>query len=92
MGPPDLLLHLLSFVAPAFAIAVAAAFGARFVVPAGGERGRWWVHTAVNFCAGVLVLAAGLWHFGVDGKMATYAVLVAVVATTQWFCSRGWKS
>ena len=52
---------------------------------------RWWRHTVVNFFAGVLVLAAGLWHFGVDGKMATYAALVAVIATTQWFCSRGWK-
>jgi hypothetical protein len=91
MGPLDLFFHLLSFVAPAFAIAALVAFGARLLVPAGAERGRWWVHLAANFCAGALVLAAGLWHFGVDGKMATYAALVAVIGTTQWFCSRGWK-
>jgi hypothetical protein len=40
----------------------------------------------------VAVLAAGLWHFGVDGKMATYAGLVAAVATAQWLGSRGWKA
>jgi hypothetical protein len=91
MGPLDLYFHLLSFAAPALVLAVAVALAARLVVPAGTAGARWWVHAAVNFCAGVLVLAAGLWHFGVDGKMATYAALAGVVATTQWFCSRGWK-
>jgi hypothetical protein len=31
----------------------------------------------------------GLWYFGVDGKMATYAALVVVVAPCQWLCQRG---
>jgi hypothetical protein len=40
----------------------------------------------------VLVLAAGLWHFGVDGKMATYAALVIAVASCQWICDPGWRA
>jgi hypothetical protein len=51
-----------------------------------------WAQFAINFTAGLAVSAAGLWHFGVDGKMATYAALVAAIATTQWIGSRGWKA
>jgi zinc transporter ZupT len=90
MGPLQLTDHLLSFAAPAFFVALAVAFGARWLRLAPGPL-RWWVQVAVNFTAGVAVLAAGLWHFGVDGKMATYAALVAAVATAQWLCGRGWK-
>jgi hypothetical protein len=50
------------------------------------------VQAAINFTAGVAVLAVGLRYFGVDGKMATYAGLVAAVATAQWLSSRAWKA
>ncbi|HUR90481.1 MAG TPA: hypothetical protein VMZ74_15450 [Ramlibacter sp.] len=90
MGPSQFALHLLGFVAPALFVGLAVAVGARWV-RLSPQPLRWWVHAAINFTAGVAVLAAGLWHFGVDGKMATYAALVAAVATTQWLCSRGWK-
>ena len=43
-----------------------------------------WAVAAVNFAAGLAVLAAGLWFFGRDGKMATYAALVIVMGTSQW--------
>jgi hypothetical protein len=39
----------------------------------------------------VLVLGAGLWYFGVDGKMATYAGLAVAVASTQWVLCRAWR-
>jgi hypothetical protein len=39
-----------------------------------------------------MVLAAGLWVFGRDGKMATYAALVVVVGSTQWLMGGGWRS
>jgi hypothetical protein len=90
MSPLDWTFHLLGFVAPALFVALVVTFGARFV---GGapQPLRWWAQTAINFTAGVAVLAAGLWHFGVDGKMATYAGLVVVVAASQWLCARSWK-
>jgi hypothetical protein len=37
------------------------------------------------------VLLVGLWWWGVDGKMATYAALVGVVASCQWLFSRAWR-
>jgi hypothetical protein len=91
MGVLQLFLHWLGFVAPAFFVAVVAALGARFV-GAAPQPLRWWVQAAVNFAVGVAVLAAGLWHFGVDGKMATYATLAVAVATAQWLGGRAWKT
>jgi hypothetical protein len=90
MPPLDLLLHLTGFVAPAFFVSLAVIFGARLM---GGSSAplRWWMQFAINFTVGVAVLAAGLWHFGVDGKMITYAALVAAIATAQWLAGRGWK-
>jgi hypothetical protein len=38
-----------------------------------------------------VVLGAGLWYYGVDGKMATYAGLVVAVAGCQWLGSRAWQ-
>ena len=91
MDSSTLALHLAGFVAPAFFVGLAVALGARWV--GGGLSAlRWWVQAAINFGVGVAVLAAGLWHFGVDGKMATYAALVAAIATAQWLGSRAWKA
>ena len=91
MSPLDLALHLAGFAAPALFVALAVAFGARWV-GAGAASVRYWAQFAINFTVGVGVLALGLWHFGVDGKMATYAGLVAAVATAQWLGNRGWKA
>ena len=90
MAPIDIMLHLLGFVAPAFFVALAVTFASRWLRLSPQQMG-WWRQTAINFTVGVGVLAAGLWHFGVDGKMATYAALAVAVATAQWICSRGWK-
>jgi hypothetical protein len=89
MGPLDILLHLLNFAAPALAVALGLALAARlFRLDRSGRA--WWVLAAINFIAGLLVLAAGLWYFGRDGKMATYAALVLVVASVQWLSARAW--
>jgi hypothetical protein len=90
MSPPDLLLHLMGFAAPAFFVALALVFGSRLT--GAPSPLRWWVQFAINFTAGLIVLAGGLWHFGVDGKTATYAALVGAVATAQWLGSRSWKT
>ena len=91
MNPLDLLVHLLSFAAPALAVAFFVALGARLVFRE-GHRPGWWASLAANTVAGLLALGAGLWWFGRDGKMATYAVLVVAVATAQWLAGRGWRS
>jgi CDP-diglyceride synthetase len=91
MGPLDLFFHLLSFVAPAVAVGLGVALAARVLMPRPSPGRSWWGQAALNSIAGVLVLAAGLWHFGVDGKMATYAALVIAVAICQWASNRGWR-
>jgi hypothetical protein len=92
MAPLDLFLHLLGFAAPALAVALLVALAARLVTPRTPAIYSWWAQAAINAIAGVLVLAAGLWHFGVDGKMATYTAVVVAVASCQWACSRAWRS
>ncbi|MBG9390000.1 hypothetical protein [Caenimonas aquaedulcis] len=91
MGPFDLILHALGFVAPAFAVGALVALAARLVLPRQSAGSAWWGDAAINFIVGVGVLAAGLWYFGVDGKMASYAALVAAIASVQWARSKAWR-
>ncbi|TWO68881.1 hypothetical protein FN976_21015 [Caenimonas sedimenti] len=91
MGPADFLIHLLSFAAPALAVAALVALAARFLLPRGAGAPGWWASFAINSAAGIAVLAGGLWLGGRDGLMGTYAALVGVVATCQWLAGRGWR-
>ena len=91
MGHFELLIHLLNFAAPALAVAVLVASAARAAMARRPTGQSWWLSVAINSIAGWMVSAAGLWHFGADGKMATYAVLVLAVATTQWLLGRSWQ-
>ena len=90
LSPLDFLLHLLSFAAPALVVAVLVALGAR-VVLRGAQRPGWGASLLANSVAGLAALGGGLWWFGRDGKMATYAVLVVAVATAQWLVGRAWR-
>jgi hypothetical protein len=92
VGPLDFTIHLLSFIAPALAVALLVGMGARLVLPRGGSRPRWLVGFAINALVGIVVLVAGLWVFGRDGKMATYAGMVLAVATSQWLSGRAWRT
>ena len=86
----DWLLHLLGFVAPALALGVLVASASR----AFGREARrlpLWASALLLSLVGMAVLLAGLWHFGVDGKMATYAALVVAVASAEWLTGRGWR-
>ena len=91
MSTLDFALHLLGFAAPALAVAVLVGAAAPLVLPAAVRGPGWLARTLINTAAGIAVLAAGLWWFGRDGKMATYAALVVVVATVQWLAARGWR-
>ena len=92
MGPLELTRHLLSFAAPALVVALLVALAARLVLPPSARPASWRLAVALNALAGILVLTGGLWYFGRDGKMATYAALVLVVATVQWAGGRAWRS
>ena len=87
----DLSNHVLSFAAPALAVALLVALGGRWLLPAGAPRPAWWVFLAINFLAGLAALGLGLWYFGRDGKMASYAAMVLAVATAQWVGGRAWR-
>jgi hypothetical protein len=91
MGPLDFAFHLFGFIAPAFAVTLLVALAARILWPGTPVGDSWWVPIALNFIAGSAVLYGGLWLWGRDGKMATYAALLVVIATGQWLCSRGWR-
>lgn len=91
MGPVDLLIHLLNFAAPAFFLALLLPGAARLVMPNGTGMPAWWAQAAINFVVGSVVLGLGLWLFGRDGKMLTYAALVAACALCQWLVLRGWR-
>ena len=93
MDALDLALHGLNFFAPAWFLAAAMVLGAH-VWP------RRWLRAAKLFwgwqvlCLGVLgsgVLVGGMLWLGVDGKMATYGALVAVMVSAQWVLSCGWR-
>ena len=91
MNPLDLARHLLSFIAPALAVAMVVSLAARFVLPRSSAPRRWWLCFLADAAAGVVVLAAGLRWFGHDGKMATYVAMVAVVATCEWLIGKAWR-
>jgi len=92
MGPVDLFLHFLSFAAPALAVAAVLAAGGRILLRRQRGLVSWWMQLILNSAVGIAVLALGLWHFGVDGKMATYAALAGAVALTQWAGGGGWRA
>ena len=91
MGALDLANHLLGFTLPALAVALLVTLAARWLLAREPGRTGAWAAFAINSIAGLAALAGGLWYFGRDGKMASYAALVLAVATSQWLCSRGWR-
>jgi hypothetical protein len=84
LGPIDASWHLLNFFAPAAGVAILASGLAKLLWRRELKGVAWtrlagWASAA---CAAVLI--AGLVGFGRDGKMATYAAMVAACALTLW--------
>ena len=88
--------HILNFIAPAAGVALLLVllrrvFG-RYWVSKRPVAQSIWAQSATIFIVNVVVLAAGLVFFGNDGKMATYAAMVAAAAVCQWVLLKGWKA
>lgn len=85
MGPLDATWHLLNFFAPALGVALITSGLAKLLWrrELGGVTWRRLVLWTAPLAA--LALLAGLVVFGRDGRMATYALLVAVVAVVLWW-------
>lgn len=81
----DVLQHGGAFLAPAAAVALGLALLDRWI---SGKKAVLLQSITLNFAVGSMALLGGLLTFGVDGKMATYALLVASCGSTQWWLSR----
>ncbi|MEY4344900.1 MAG: hypothetical protein RL032_732 [Pseudomonadota bacterium] len=91
MGPFDLLNHLLNLVAPALVVGVVVAYAAPVFNRNWAVARVQYAQAAINMVAGMVALLAGLVFFGRDGKMASYGLMVLLIASAQWFSARGWK-
>lgn len=83
MGPLDYLNHLINFLAPALVVGALLALAAPLL---GGKRSSavgLLGQIILNFVAGALALGLGLWFFGRDGKMASYAAMLVFCAVSQ---------
>ncbi|MCW5632174.1 MAG: hypothetical protein KIT17_02465 [Rubrivivax sp.] len=85
MGPLALLNHLVNLFVPALALAAVAALLAKLAWRGELASARWWRLAWPAAALNALVTLAGLAAFGVDGKMATYAAMVAATAVTLWW-------
>ena len=91
MSPFALLNHLLNFLAPALLVAVLVTLTARVFMKKRPVARSLYAQSAINFVVSVVALSVGLWFFGHDGKMATYAGMALLCASSQWLMLRGWN-
>lgn len=92
MGPLDLINHLFNFLAPALVVGWLLALLAPLLMRSVRPARSWLAQGALNALAGVTAMGLGLWFFGNDGKMASYGLLVVLVASSQWLAGKGWKA
>jgi hypothetical protein len=82
--------HLLNLLAPALGLGLIAAALAKLLWRRELAAVRWLDLAAWAALGALLPLLAGLVWFGRDGKMATYAAMVAAAALMLWW--RGFRS
>ena len=92
MDPITLSFPLLNFFAPALGVAVLIALFAGLFIRKRAPTVSSWKQVAVNFMVCALALGIGLWFFGRDGKMASYAAMLLCGASSQWLMQQGWKA
>lgn len=85
MGPLDALWHLGNLFVPAVALAALAAALVKLVWRRDLASVGWRPLAMAASLANAAVVLAGLVAFGRDGRMATYAAMVAACALTLWW-------
>ncbi|MBC7618464.1 MAG: hypothetical protein H7293_05645 [Candidatus Saccharibacteria bacterium] len=83
MGLLDIFNHLFNFLAPALAVAIVLALLGPFLVRKRSGAPALIAQAAINFAAGAVALLLGLWFFGNDGKMASYAAMLLLCSAAQ---------
>ncbi|RUP25877.1 MAG: hypothetical protein EKK45_17805 [Curvibacter sp.] len=91
MGPIELLNHLANFVAPALFVSALLVLMGPVLGGVSPFRLAWYWKLAINFAVGVLALMLAVLVLGRDGKVAGYGLLLASVATSQWFLQGAWR-
>ncbi|WPB55257.1 hypothetical protein [Xylophilus sp. GOD-11R] len=86
MNVSALLGHLINFCLPALWMAGAAVLCGGFLLPSRGPA--WPMRLGIDFVVALVVLVAGLLWFGGDGKMTTWAMLIAAVALAECLMRR----
>jgi hypothetical protein len=85
LEPFDALWHLLNFFTPAIGIGFVASTLAKLIWRSELQRIGWCRLCGVTIGFAAAVLVAGLVLLGHDGRMATYAAMVAAVALSLWW-------
>ena len=83
MGPLDTLNHLVNFLAPALVVGLVLALLGPFLIRKRPGAQVFPAQVAINFVAGAVALVLGLWFFGNDGKMVTYAAMLLLCSAAQ---------
>lgn len=89
MYPVDAFWHLLNFLLPAAGVAGLGAAMVKLVWRSQLQRVAWRRLAAYGLAPALVISALGLWFFGRDGKMATYAALVVASAAGMWWAAWG---
>jgi NADH:ubiquinone oxidoreductase subunit 2 (subunit N) len=89
MGPLDAVWHVCNLFVSALALAALTAAAAKLLWRRELAGLAWRRLAAWSALANAGVVLAGLVVFGRDGKMATYAAMVAVCALTLWWLGFG---
>ena len=85
MGPLDALDHLLNFLLPALAVGGLAAALSKLIWRRELAGVRWGRLAGWTFTAAAAALFGGLVAFGQDGRMASYAAMLAASAIALWW-------
>ena len=85
MGPLDVFWHLANLLAPAFGMALIAPTLAKLLWRDTLRSVRWAPLAGWVGGASAVVLVSGLVLLGRDGRMATYAAMVAAAAAVLWW-------
>lgn len=85
MGPIDLINHLLNFAAPALFVGTLLAMASPFFMQKRPAAPSVYAQAAINSIACLIALGLGLWFFGRDGKMASYAAMLLSCVLSQGF-------